>query len=170
MMRFVPWRHIANWQCTACGNCCKLYSVVLNFPEWMNISKTFGAQTTGAGFDKLFLKRGEDGSCVFLCQFAGTFLCGLQHMKPDACKLWPFKILAEPKYGDSEQAIFEYGGKKLFIYADSNCEGLRYGSPTWEFKTLILKEFAGIALGTCRTQHNTTRNAAPFRLRRFSLY
>ncbi len=170
MLRFVPWRQIANWRCTACGNCCKLYSVVLNFPEWLTIAKTFGAENTVAGLDKLFLKRENDGSCAFLCHFAGNYHCGLQNMKPDACKLWPFKVLAEPKYGEAEQAVFDWAGKKLFIYADSMCEGLRYGSPSWEFKSLVLKEFAGLALGTCRTQHNTTRNGSPFGLRRFSLY
>jgi Fe-S-cluster containining protein len=170
MMQFVPWQHIANWQCKACGDCCKLYSVVLNFPEWLNITQTFGAQTTTSGNNKLFLNKTQDGSCVFLCHYAGTYLCGLQNMKPDACKLWPFRILAEPKYGDPKQAVFEYSGKKLFIYADSHCAGLRYGSPTWEFKTLILKEFSGLALGTCRAQHNTTRNSVPYGLKRYSLY
>lgn len=168
MLRFVPWRQIANWRCTTCGNCCKLYSVVLNFTEWLTITKTFGAQNTVAGLDKFFLKRVDDGACAFLCKLAGTYLCGLQDMKPEACKLWPFKVLAEPKYGDAKQAAFEFSGKTLYLYADSMCEGLRYGTPSWEFQSLVLKEFAALAIGTCRAQHNTTRNRPPFGLRRFS--
>ncbi len=157
MMQFVPWQQIANWKCTGCGCCCKCYSVVLKFPEWLNIVKTFGVETTVAGLDKLFLKRVNDGSCAFLCHYADRYLCGLQQMKPDACKIWPFKILAEPRYGEEKQARYEYGDKTLYVYGDSDCSGLRYGSPTWEFSALVLKEFAGIALGTCRAQRNTTR-------------
>ena len=77
-------------------------------------------------------------------------------MKPNACKLWPFKILSEPKYGQADQASFNYGGRKLFIYADAMCSGLRYGRPTWEFNFLTLREFAEIALGTRRVQSKTT--------------
>lgn len=162
MLRFIPWRHITNWRCTTCGNCCKLYSVVLSFPEWLNISQKFGAQNTVAGLNNLFLKRTDDGACAFLCRFAGTYLCGLQNIKPNACKIWPFKVLAEPKYGNAKQAAFEFAGKQLYIYADSMCEGLRYGSPSWEFQSLVLKEFAGIALGAYKQQHNTTRRVSLF--------
>ncbi|MCX8150959.1 MAG: YkgJ family cysteine cluster protein [Candidatus Bathyarchaeota archaeon] len=157
MLNFVPWRHIAKWQCIGCGNCCKLYSVVLNFPEWLKISQIFGAEKTVVGLNKLFIKRVDDGSCVFLCNLAGNYFCGLQNMKPVACKLWPFKILSEPKYGNPNQALFNYRGKKLFIYADTMCQGLRYGPPSWEFTSLVLQEFADLALGNCRVQRNTTR-------------
>jgi len=91
-------------------------------------------------------------------------------MKPTACKLWPFKVLSEPKYGQARQAAFNYGGKKLFIYADAMCPGLRYGRPTWEFSYLTLREFAELALGTRQTQSKTTSNLAfaPFhQARRF---
>jgi Fe-S-cluster containining protein len=157
-MQFVPWRCIADWKCTACGYCCKLYSVVLKFPEWLSIVKTFGVETTVAGIDRLYIKRADDGACAFLCRFGNTYSCGLQHMKPGACKLWPFKVLSEPKYGQANQALFDYGGNKLFIYADSMCSGLRYGSPTWEFSFSTLREFVELALGTRQAQCKTTRN------------
>ncbi|MGF3522332.1 MAG: hypothetical protein ACQXXJ_04455, partial [Candidatus Bathyarchaeia archaeon] len=128
----------------------------------------FGAEKTVIGLNKFFIKRIGDGSCAFLCNLAGTYLCGLQNMKPVACKLWPFKILAEPKYGNPNQAAFNHRGKKLFIYADTMCQGLRYGAPCWEFTSLVLPEFADLALGNCRTQRNTTR-AASIRARRFNM-
>lgn len=157
-MQFVPWRWISHWRCNSCGRCCKDYSVVLSFPEWLNVTRTFGVQTTVTGFDKLFIKRVDDGSCVFLCRFLGNYLCGLQEMKPNACKIWPFKVLTEPKYGAATQAAFDFAGKRLYIYADFNCCGLVYGTPTWEFSKLTLKEFAGIALGVSNPQHDSTRN------------
>ncbi len=90
----------------------------------------FGVEKTVAGLDKLYIKRTDDGSCTFLCNVGNIYYCGLQNMKPSACKLWPFKVLSEPKYGQARQAVFDYGGTKLFIYADSMCSGLRYGNPT----------------------------------------
>jgi Fe-S-cluster containining protein len=157
-IQFVPWRQISHWRCNLCGNCCKDYCVVLNFPEWLRISQNFGSGTTAISADKLFIKRCNDGTCAFICRHAGSYLCGLQNMKPDACKLWPFKVLIEPRYGEANQAAFDFGSKKLYVYADSNCCGLRYGSPTWEFTNLTLKEFAAIALGICRAQRSSTRS------------
>ncbi len=165
--RFIPWRRISHWQCTSCGNCCKDYSVVLNFPEWLNITHTFGSQTTVTGLDRLFLKRLDDGSCAFLCNFAGRYLCSLQNMKPSACKVWPFKVLPEPKFGETNQASYDFGGKKLYIYADANCAGLKYGEPNWEFSKVTLKEFACIALGLRVFQHDSTRNENSYRPFRF---
>lgn len=94
-------------------------------------------------------------------------LCGLQNMKPNACKIWPFKVLAEPKHGEPNQATFDYAGKRLYIYADNNCNGLKYGNPTWEFSKMTLEEFAGIALGIYTVQRNSTRNSTRFGLQRF---
>jgi Fe-S-cluster containining protein len=161
-MRFIPWRQIALWRCTSCGNCCKDYSVVLKFPEWLRISHTFGSETTVMGLDKLFIKRADDGRCTFLCRHGGAYLCGLQNIKPQACRIWPFKVLPEPRYGEPKQAAFEFAGKQLYIYADGHCSGLRYGEPTREFSSSILREFAEIAMGTCGQQHNSTRRANAF--------
>lgn len=169
-MRFVPWQNIADWRCIACGVCCKLYSVVLNFPEWLGIVKTFGVEKTVTGLNRLYIKRAGDGSCTFLCNLGNTYYCGLQNMKPIACKLWPFKVMSEPKYGQAREAAYDYRGMKLFVYADTMCSGLRYGNPTWEFRHLTLSEFIELALGTRQTQAQTTSNmvsVSPFQVRRF---
>jgi hypothetical protein len=80
-------------------------------------------------------------------------------MKPAACKIWPFKILSEPKYGEEKQAAFNYMGNTLYIYADTMCSGLRFGAPTWEFRYTTLKEFTELALGLRQVQYKTTRSA-----------
>ncbi|MCW4005801.1 MAG: YkgJ family cysteine cluster protein [Candidatus Bathyarchaeota archaeon] len=157
--QFVPWRQISSWACTGCGECCQKYGVVLKFHEWLRITQSFGADKTIVGLDKLFIKRAYNGDCAFLCHAGGNRLCGLQRMKPDACKLWPFKVLPEPRYGNARQAAYDYFGKQLYVYADCNCNGLRYGNPTWTFGAQTLKEFVGVALGTCRVQRNTTRSS-----------
>jgi len=161
-VHFVPWQNIADWHCKACGICCKLYSVVLAFPEWLRITKTFGLDTTVAGLDRFYIKRATDGSCAFLCNTSHNYFCGLQSMKPEACKLWPFKVLSEPKYGEPNQAAFDYRGNKLYIYADTMCNGLRYGAPTWDFRYTTVREFAELALGVRQVQYKTTRTVTPW--------
>jgi Fe-S-cluster containining protein len=157
-MQFVPWQTIADWRCKGCGYCCKLYGVVLGFHEWLNLTKTFGSQTTVTGLDHFYIKRCSDGSCAFLCSSNHNYYCGLQSMKPNACKIWPFKVLAEPRYGEANLAAFDYRGVRLYMYGDSMCGGLRYGSPTWEFRYKTVPEFAELALGVRQAQYKTTRS------------
>jgi len=155
-MLSVPWQYISDWKCNACGLCCKAYSVVLNFQEWLKIVKNYGAENTVSGLNKLFIKRRSDGSCPFLYGFSNMHLCGLQHMKPKACKLWPFKVLGKPEHGYAREAAYQFGENTIYVYADSTCSGLRYGKPTREFASHTLTEFIEIALGLRSQQFKTT--------------
>lgn len=163
-MPFVPWQYIADWKCNACGICCKAYSVVVNFHEWLRIVRNYGVETTASSLNKLFIKRRSDGACVFLYNLSDAYLCGLQQMKPKACKLWPFKIVSKPEYGCASEAAYGYGENGLFVYADSMCRGLRYGKPTREFTDRTLREFVEIALGSRIGQYKTTANINFLRL------
>jgi hypothetical protein len=160
-MQYVPWRFITDWRCIACGDCCKLYSVVISFYEWLRIVKSHGVEQTVPGISKLFIKRREDGSCTFLNDFSNRYTCGIQYMKPAACQLWPFKILARPEYGHPNEASYPYLGDPLFVYADPMCIGIRYGTPTFEFANHTLREFAELSLGIRNRQHRTTGNIRP---------
>jgi len=157
-MQYIPWQNIADWHCKACGYCCKLYSVVLGLTEWLQLAKTFGTETTVAGIDRFYIKRASDGSCAFLYNHANNYFCGLQNVKPEACKLWPFKVLYEPKYGEEKQAAYDYRGIRLYIYGDTMCSGLRCGTPTWDFLHTTIKEFTELALGVRQVQYKTTRS------------
>ena len=161
----VPWRYVHSWNCIACGLCCKSFDVVLSFPEWVNLIKIYGVEVTKPGIDKIYLKRRSDGSCVFLQNFFGRWICGLQHMKPLACKLWPFKILSRPKYGRAEEALYKYKGHKLFIYVDPFCVGIKWGKPTFEFVSKTLNEFIELALGLRTKQVYSTANLKPLAVR-----
>jgi Fe-S-cluster containining protein len=130
---------------------------VLDFHEWLQLAKTFGSETTVAGLNRFYIKRCDDGSCAFLCSKSSNYSCGLQDSKPEACKIWPFKVLASPKYGEPNQAAFDFMGHRLYVYADSMCSGLRNGVPTWEFRHTVLNEFAELALGIRQIQQKTTR-------------
>ena len=155
-MLFVPWRYIADWRCIACGRCCRSYSVVLNFPEWLKIVKNYGVDKTVSGINKLFIRKRTDGSCVFLYRFSNRYLCVLQNKKPKACKLWPFNILSRPRYGYVNDAVYHNGEDKFYVYADSTCSGLLYGKPTKKFAKYTLLELVEIALGHRKDQFKTT--------------
>lgn len=152
----LPWRHVTSWNCTACGTCCKGFRVVIGFHEWVNIVRTYGVGVTKPGLDKLYLNRKSDDTCVFLQKFYDTWLCGLQHMKPKACKLWPFKIHDQPKYGRPNEAFYKYGERELFIYLDPACTGIRWGYPTREFAYRTVSELVEIALGIREKQFYST--------------
>jgi len=154
----VPWRYVNSFNCYACGLCCKGFSVVLNFAEWMSVVKTYGVDFTSPGINKFYLKHRSDGSCSFLYNYYGKGFCSLQHMKPLACKLWPLKILHRPKYGRAREAEYNYAGNKLFIYVDPSCTGLTWGNPTTNFLKTTLTEFIELALGLRKKQvYSTSR-------------
>ncbi len=155
-MQYVPWRFIADWRCTSCGDCCRLYSVVIDFGEWLRIIKNYGVEYTASGLSKLFINRRGDGSCSFLNNGSDIGLCQLQHMKPKACQIWPFKVLSSPLFGYPRESLYLYRGKSLFVYADPMCKGLRLGRPNFEFAKYTLEEFVEIAAGIRSNQFRTT--------------
>ena len=155
-MQYVPWQYVADWRCISCGDCCRLYSVVIDFEEWFRIIKNYGVEYTASGMSKLFINRRSDGSCTFLNNGSNVGLCRLQHMKPKACQIWPFKVLSRPQFGYPSEALYFYRGKPLFVYADPMCKGLRLGKPTFEFANYTLEEFVEIAAGIRRNQFRTT--------------
>jgi len=152
----IPWRYVESWDCIACGICCKGYQVVLGFNEWVNLVRTYGVGVTQPGIDKFYLEKKGDGTCVFLYKFFDTWLCGLQNMKPKACKLWPFKIQSIPKFGRPDEAIYRYRNKKFFIYVDPSCIGIRWGEPTQEFTYRTLTELVEVAMGLREKQYYST--------------
>jgi len=153
---FVPWRYVSDWKCIRCGNCCRFYSVVISFHEWLMIVKNFGINLTTSGLNKFYIRRRNDGSCSFLGNSSYTSACSLQRTKPRACQLWPFKVLMTPEYGFANEAEFPIGDGRVFVYADSMCNGLSFGSPTPEFATCTVKEFVEIAAGLRSYQLKST--------------
>jgi hypothetical protein len=77
-------------------------------------------------------------------------------MKPSACKLWPFKIADKPKYGKGREAIFNYRGRRFFVYIDPFCPEIRWGKPTVKMAYNVIPEFIEIALGLKEKQFYST--------------
>ncbi|PVX23779.1 MAG: hypothetical protein CW691_09645 [Candidatus Bathyarchaeum sp.] len=168
-MNPVSWRNVKSWKCTECGMCCRDYHVVLNFNEWVNIVRKYGAQSTMPTVNKLLLGKKSDGTCCFLTCMGDNCICGLQYMKPLACKIWPFKVFDNPKFGNPNEALYTYRNRNFFIYVDPACTGLTLGKPSPEFKYKTLPEFIDVAVGIRRKQlHSTSKiqfrpNHSPFR-------
>ncbi len=152
----ISWKQVKSWHCINCGKCCRGYQVVLQFNEWVNLIRNYGVTTTKPVLNMLCLERKSDGTCFFLNRFLDTYICGLQHNKPKACKLWPFKIFSKPKFGRPREAFYRYHNRNFFIYVDSECAGLNFGKPIPEFAYKTLPEFIEIALGLREKQLNST--------------
>jgi Fe-S-cluster containining protein len=152
----VPWKYIESWNCRACGECCKPFTVILTLPEWLNITRLYGLGVTQPGINGFYLKKNAANRCVFQYKLLDKWLCGIQHIKPMACKLWPFKICENPKYGRRKEASYIYQGREFFIYADTLCHGLKLGNPSRHFIQKILPEFIEISLGLRKEQHYST--------------
>ena len=162
-MKPILWRYINSWNCIACGLCCKQYDVVLKYPEWLKIIQTYGIGVTRPGIHRFYLGKRANGSCIFLYKFFDRWLCALQHMKPRACKLWPFKIYSQPRYGRSNQASYEYMDREFFIYVDPRCLGLRFGrNPSNQLVSKIIPEVLEIALGLREKQFYSTSRTPPY--------
>jgi len=156
LVRAIPWSYIKSWTCFECGECCKRYVVKLTFREWLNIVHRFGVGVTISSTTGFYLKRRIDGRCVFLYKASDRWLCGIQDMKPIACKLWPFRILKKPKFGHEDEASFMYRGRRFFIYVDPACRGITWGSPSADFISKTLPEFIDISLGLRKRQRYST--------------
>jgi hypothetical protein len=83
-------------------------------------------------------------------------MCTLQSAKPRACQLWPFKVLMKPQYGFAKEAVFPIGENNVFVYADTMCNGLTLGLPSWDFANHTVREFVEIAAGLSNRQLKTT--------------
>lgn len=163
-MQPVPWSYINSWNCIACGLCCKEYEVILRFPEWLRIVKNYGVEVTIPDLNKFYLKKRSDGSCVFLHRIGNLWICALQNMKPQACKLWPFKVYPHPKYGRPRDATYRYAGSRFFVYVDPACVGIRWGRPSHKYLDKVIPEFIQIATGSLEKQRYSTANIRALRL------
>lgn len=150
----IPWKNIRFWTCIRCGECCKL-SVQLSTREWLNLTRRYGYAITEQGIEGFFLRKTIDDRCPFLFKSPIGWLCGLQQTKPLSCKLWPFRVLTEPKYGKSDEACFNYRNR-FYVYIMPNCPGISWGRPIGRFINKTLPELIDIRIGLQKKQYFST--------------
>lgn len=135
----------------------------MRFEEWLKLVNRYGAGVTRTGLNKFYLAKRSDGSCIFLYNYFGKWLCGLQDMKPLACKLWPFKVLKKPKYGNPSEALFIYRGRPLYVYIDPFCPNLKWGRPTPELTYKVIPEVIELSMNIREKQvYSTSRTLDRF--------
>lgn len=160
-MNPVPWRAVQHWQCLNCGDCCRRYTVQLTVREWITLSKTYGYSVVRQDLGGFYLGKMGDGSCPFLWRSPFGAACGIQHAKPMACMIWPFKILTSPKYGNPTAARYSYRNEEFYVYAVPNCAGITWGRPTAAFTSTVIPEFIDIRLGFRGRQAYSTSRRVP---------
>lgn len=156
----LPWSAVKSWTCTQCGECCQLV-VQLTVQEWLNLTRKYGYAIVDQDIGGFFLRKTVDGRCPFLWNHPAGWLCGLQQEKPLACKLWPFKVLAEPKYGQPDEASYNYRNNRFYVYVIPNCPGTSWGRPSEGLIKKTLPEFIDIRLGFRERQRFTTAPLHP---------
>ncbi|MEM2842258.1 MAG: YkgJ family cysteine cluster protein [Candidatus Bathyarchaeia archaeon] len=140
----IPWRKVSFWLCSACGKCCIKFNVPLTITEYAKIMNRFGDAVIELDFGKAYLKKNPaTGRCIFQKWRNGKWICGIQEIKPLACKLWPFIILNKPKM---DEALFTYIGEKFYIYLDKHCPEVKIGKPTNYLTNKVLPEIVKLSL------------------------
>ena len=155
-LKLIPWRSVRSWHCSGCGDCCKRYTVQITIQEWLNLPKTFGYNFVTQDLSGFYLGKTADGRCPFLWRSMGRILCGIQGMKPLACKIWPFRILDRPKYGRADEAHFNYRNRDFYVYLVPRCVGINWGKPSEHLVKIVIPEFIDVKLGLQKRQLYST--------------
>lgn len=86
-----------NFTCERCGECCKVYTVVLNDEDIHRIRKLgysldfFAQQDLDPENRKLqYVLKREDGKCIFLLFKNNEIYCKIYENRPEICKIYPF--------------------------------------------------------------------------------
>jgi len=151
----LPWSNVKFWSCIRCGDCCKL-AVQLTTREWLDLTRRYGYAIIDQEVGGFYLRKTIDDTCPFLLRSPVGLLCALQQTKPLACKLWPFRVLTEPKYGQPSEACFNYRNRRFYVYVMPNCPGISWGRPAEWFVEKTLPEFIDIRIGLQEKQYLST--------------
>ncbi|MEM3366616.1 MAG: YkgJ family cysteine cluster protein [Candidatus Methanomethyliaceae archaeon] len=155
-MRLIPWSKIKDWFCMACGECCKEFKVPLTTYETTLLSKIFGFSCMELGVGTTYLKRRSNGRCVFQVRGEAKMVCGIQLLKPLACKMWPFAVFETPRYECRNEASFDFKDEIFYVYINPYCRGLIYGPPSFRLVNSVIPEFIELRLGLRKHQLRST--------------
>jgi len=151
----VPWRRVKDWLCVACGDCCKEFRVPLRAYEAVRFANLFGYGCLELGLRGYRLKKRPDGRCIFQVYREGMWVCGVQNIKPLACKVWPFLIFDKPR-DFKDEAEYEFKNYKFYVYVNPFCRGVVYGEPSSVLAKKVIPEFVELSLGLRREQSLST--------------
>jgi len=140
----IPWKLVEDWECKFCGKCCINHKVPLLFEEYAKIEPRYGPSSVEPGERMFYIRLLHDGKCFFLKKHGEKYLCRIHDEKPYVCRMFPFRVLRVPKYGNEELSEFKYGTKVFYIYLNRGCSGVKLGNPSMRFVEKVLPEFIKI--------------------------
>lgn len=143
-MRLISWKKVKLWECIACGECCNCFNIPLKSIEYARMIKIFGNEIIDLNKNpvKIFLKRRENGRCIFQYYLYGKWICAIQQIKPIVCKIFPFSIFKST----NRKALYKYKGNLYKIYLEKSCKGIKLGKPSNEFIYKILPKAIELSL------------------------
>lgn len=153
----LPLTRLRSWSCSACAHCCRDYTPILTTVEGIKLSSKFGGVVEPC-IRGYIIKKGIDRRCIQY-NSGQRWLCGIQDIKPGACRLWPFTICKEPTYGRPEEALFNCAYGDLYVYIDTKCSGITYGVPSLESISKVVPEFVEIGSGGSNRQFYSTHRS-----------
>ncbi len=130
----IPWRRVKDWECVACGSCCRRFYVPLSREEAVGIAAKYGWDKLEIVHGKTVLKR-VNGGCIFQVDN----LCSLGNNKPIICKTWPILVMKKPVYGRGEEAAFQLD-EMYYIYVDLRCPNIVLGRPSRRLVDRVIPE------------------------------
>ncbi|ASJ10223.1 hypothetical protein A3L12_02400 [Thermococcus sp. P6] len=134
-MRFEPkpFTEPLPFRCMFCLDCCRGRHVYLTLGDVERIAKagydpeefvTFSVEGNKVRF--VLSIREWDLGCVFHDPETGK--CRIHRVRPLICRIYPFMVSEKPLGVEGERA-FEYRGRKLWLYYDANCPGIKAENP-----------------------------------------
>ncbi len=158
-MQFIAWSKLKDWLCNACGWCCSEFKVPLRLYETSLLANIFGYECMESRVGTFYLRRRADGRCIFQVKESEKLICGIQPLKPMACRMWPFIVCERPDHGYREESSFDFRGETFYVYANPCCRCLVYGRPSLRLINFVLPEFIEMKLGMRTDQ---VRSTSPF--------
>lgn len=140
-LHMVPWKLVGDWSCKFCGKCCINHRIPLLFEEYARIEPRYGPRSVEPGEKCFYIRLLRDGRCFFLRRQGEKYLCRIHNEKPYVCRMFPFRILSSPKYGDESLSKLQYDNEVFYVYLNAECSGIVLGSPSKKFVEETLPEF-----------------------------
>ncbi|MBO3840179.1 MAG: YkgJ family cysteine cluster protein [Thermoproteota archaeon] len=140
----IPWKLVKDWECKFCGNCCINHKIPLLFEEYAKIEPKYGPRSVEPGERMFYVKLLRDGKCYFLKKQGEKYFCRIHNEKPYVCRMFPFRVLRKPKYGNEELSEFKYRTEVFYVYLNRECNGVKLGNSSIRFIERVMPEFVKI--------------------------
>lgn len=125
---YVPWRRVASWHCSACGECCLKFKPKLTFYEYLKFRELGLERFVEERVGRYYIRKSGK------CPFQTGRLCALQDsIKPLACRVFPFLVSRSRR---DDEASIEVDGEEYWVYVSVECPNVVLGRAGREVERL----------------------------------